>query len=311
MPQLNLNLLSSGRVALNWLGPNPCVILSLFEDDQQIWDSSVSQDLFCQDFLQHSLISLGALQIRQRAPQRQSCALRVTALTHYLEAAKLFRSSACAITDQNWPAIILFGISIVVFQLAIPDEPDWTCIMETLYALRSAAFIGHKVAPRFLRSDSAPLIRRRIEGLARDTVPELDAQALCAMDLLMSAFAQLQPPSTSLAAVEVCIEAGVGLRQWFIWTAGHPHTWLQLIYWPGAVGSGFIGLLASQHPCAVAMFIYWCAIITGAPQKWFLDGWGQRVASHALAYLGSEWDPYLCWPLTKLGIAREVPLCAR
>jgi hypothetical protein len=206
-----------------------------------------------------------------------------------LVASRLFRDSVKSITDHNWLAILAFGISVLIFHFDTSQRAPATDILEILFVLRSAAFLGTTLGPR-LEGSRLHAVLQLLEK--RDGDHDWDEGPEEALDHLAATNKMWQDTT---ASYEGCRDAIAMLQSWLRLVRCRPCTWLHLVWWPGAVSEDYLSLLAKQHPVALVIFVHWCAVMSRAPKRWFMDGWAKRMAESALACLGPEWDDATAW----------------
>jgi hypothetical protein len=97
-------------------------------------------------------------------------------------------------------------------------------------------------------------------------------------------------------AHESCSQAVPFLRLWLLKFSTRPRGWPHISSWPFLVPPDYLMALRQRRPAALAIFVYWCAAMSNAPRRWFLDGWAERAADSAMESLGPEWDDVLEWP---------------
>ncbi|OIW22510.1 hypothetical protein CONLIGDRAFT_587349 [Coniochaeta ligniaria NRRL 30616] len=251
------------------------------------------------EFLRHGLTSITALytssqQTAGYIPPCSDC-LYVVAHEAQLMASRLFRDSVESITDHNWLAILAFGISVLIFHFDISQRAPATEFLETVFVLRSAAFLGTTLGPRLEGSrlhEVLQLLEKRAGEHDWDKAAEEAFHHLAATNTMWQ--------DTS-ASYDVCQGAIAALQSWLRLVRCRPCTWLHFVWWPGAVSGEYLALLARQHPVALVIFVHWCAVMSRAPKRWFMDGWAKRTAEPALACLGPEWNDATAWARELLG----------
>jgi hypothetical protein len=100
----------------------------------------------------------------------------------------------------------------------------------------------------------------------------------------------------TVADIDACFHAVAVFKDWVREVGGRPYNWKHFWRWPGMVSDQFVALLMTRHPPALLIFIYWCAVMEGAPKRWFLDGWAPRDGHLAMNELDAGWDQFLEWP---------------
>ena len=286
------------------LDVGPARLLSLYDSEDIIFNNEFAHAVASgsQRFLEHNLLAIGSLYSHVRSPV-PTPELYVAALSHHMEASRLFRRSVKQVTEQNWVATLGFAISIVVFQLNICRGNDMQSIMETMFVLRNAAAIAQILAPWYNRS--------RIRVLVEGQMHECDSPTWMAE--VIDALNDLEKFNAADVSSDFKQEhrrnATNALRQWVLSMNGYPRAWTHFLWWPANVSKAYLKLLAACDSDALVVFLHWCAIMTRAPKRWFLDDWASTVAMAAVRGLGPEWDANIEWPLRVLGIgpAKTLP----
>jgi hypothetical protein len=274
------------------------VLLSLFDHEVQIWESKIGQ-VYDQHFVQHSILAISALYMDTHC-QKSRRPISKTALSHQLEASRLFRHTISAVTEDNWLAILVFAVALSVFHFSTTSQAPEGCILETMLLLRNSAPLGREIGPWLEQSGlEALLLAKQAEykatlGLDNVNAPLMAIEALEAFIVL--AYNKRVP---SLA-----YQLAIGsLKRWMTWTEGRPHAWIHFFWWPASVTPEYMTLLAENEEGALLIFAHWCAIMKNAPQRWYLQGWAQKVGASAINRMGSSnWHLLSKWAMTTLGI---------
>ncbi|KAI3335551.1 hypothetical protein F4824DRAFT_500778 [Ustulina deusta] len=224
-------------------------------------------------------------------------------------ASAAFRAVERAVTDANWPSILLFTLCNLMFNFAAaahfaaPPHFDYLEVFQRV--LRGTGGVRTQLLRRLLRlgiilgeTPSPPL-----------PAPRLDAETEAALERLASARhpAAAAPPAT----VAACAEALALLRRWARVVGGRPTQWAHFFHWPCAVSPAFVAALAERQPVATLIFVHWCAVMRRAPDVWFLDGWARRTAFAAVAAIApaADYCDLLRWPMSVFGGLTPSPQC--
>ncbi|OAA64202.1 hypothetical protein SPI_02849 [Niveomyces insectorum RCEF 264] len=268
-------------------------------------------------FLHDSFSALAVLHAAHAASADPTAA--AAAYGHQIDASVRFRRTSPAITEHSWFAILLFALSVLVFQLnamarftaAPPGLDADRAYIETVLVLRSAAALGMQLAPYLVQSRLIQSLRRRAEARVDGGGEPAPAGAASALrqavqdlpDVVTRAvqdgvFAGQDPDA------QACYHAVVELQGWLHRVAPRPRTWLHLVWWPGAVSPAYVDLLARRHPVALVVLVHWCAVVQRMPSKWFFNGWAERAAASAVQHLDatSPWHEATRWAREELGL---------
>ncbi|TFB00264.1 hypothetical protein CCMA1212_007726 [Trichoderma ghanense] len=217
-------------------------------------------------------------------------------MAHQIEASSKFRSSVGSITDRNWFTVLVFAISVLVFHFDIhrrakrgfaDDE-----FLEPILALRGAALLGMELGPWLMKSRLLAVIRRRV---AAENLPwdHLAGKAIAYLQLMNEV-------STALRSRAIFKDALEKMQFWLRLTSCRPRTWLQFVWWPGAIDGEYLRLLEERDPMALVILVHWCAVMKASPRKWLMEGWVESVARPAVARIGPEWDGGMEWALSRI-----------
>ncbi|KAI1167991.1 hypothetical protein F5B18DRAFT_647217 [Nemania serpens] len=219
---------------------------------------------------------------------------------------RAFRQAVPAVDANNWVAVMVFTIAVLVFRLESCRQSTTFSgvVTDTLLALRSAGIMGNEIKPFFLGSgDFGEYLMSR----ARRSAPKvLDPAIVLALAHLKTINEERKVTNSREAAEqETCARAIDSLQRWVILVSGKPRTWLHYVWWPADVPAEFIDLVNEKNPVALLVFVYWCAVLGRANQRWFLKGWVSKAGGVAMAEMSRGWwDQGLDWPLQELGLCR-------
>ncbi|KAI1116094.1 hypothetical protein F5Y14DRAFT_86022 [Nemania sp. NC0429] len=219
---------------------------------------------------------------------------------------RAFRQAVPAVDANNWIAVMVFTIAVLVFRLdSCRQSTTFSGVVtDTLLALRGAGVMGNEIKPFFLGSGEfgAYLMSR-----ARRSAPKvLDPAIVLALAHLKTINEERKiADSKEAAAQRTCARAIDSLQRWVVFVSGKPRTWLHYVWWPTDVPAEFIDLVNEKNPVALLVFVYWCTVLGRANQRWFLKGLVSKAGGVAMAEMGRGWwDQGLDWPLQELGLCR-------
>lgn len=248
-----------------------------------------------QAFLEHNLLAISSLYSHLRSSVSAQ-ELYIAALSHHIEASRLFRRSVKSVTAKNWVAILGFAISAVIFHFTVSRGRGTQSILETMFVLRNAAVIAQLIEPWYNQS--------RIRVLVESQMHECNPRYW--MDDVVEALNKLERLDDAATSTgsrhNDCHHAMTALQQWVYNMEGYPRSWTHFLWWPANVSVEYLRLLTVCDSWALVVFVYWCAIMTRAPKRWFLDRWSMTIAASAVKNLGTEWNAHIEWPLRVLGI---------
>ncbi|KAE9377235.1 hypothetical protein N431DRAFT_542616 [Stipitochalara longipes BDJ] len=291
-------LIPAIRYRIPQLPVSPITLLSLFEYEVQIWESKLGQ-VHDQHFVQHGILAISALYIDTYC-QNSHSPISKTALFHQLEASRLFRQTISEVTEENWLAVLVFAVALSIFHFCTTSKAPEGCILETMLLLRNSAPLGLEIGAWMDQSGlKTVLSAKQAEYKATISVDDVKAP-LEAIQALESSIILSYNTGIASLAYQQAISA---LKKWLSWTEGRPHAWIHLVWWPAAITTEYMTLLAENEDGALLIFVYWCAIMKNAPQRWYLQGWAQRVGASAFHRISSpSWHLLLKWAITTLGI---------
>jgi hypothetical protein len=261
------------------------------QEESQLWAGLLSNNVAKHQYLQYCLSSITYLynQTHELHPQQEE---RTHAYQHQIAASALFRRSPSSIDESNWVGVLIFSISLLVFQFASQQvSSSLIDYMETLRVLKMSASVTHFVGPFLARSEAWTFIQKR-NGLRWQPV---DPTIWVALRNLKDTIAVSVTNNSDVlfAAVE-------SLEQWAKLCNGSPLSWREYALFPGMVSTEFLQCLAEDDDAALLILIYWCAIMHRGPKRWFFERWLTRTATIARAKLTRDWADALLWPDTLL-----------
>ncbi|KAH7389486.1 hypothetical protein DE146DRAFT_164536 [Phaeosphaeria sp. MPI-PUGE-AT-0046c] len=260
-------------------------------EEVQLWRAAVRSNTSSHPYLKLCFTSIYQLFAKRTGPdvtqEEQSCAYR-----DQIAASNIFRASHFTIDETNWISVLIFSLSLVIFQFASQqatvEDIDY---METMYVLKMSAAVGSEVAPFLWRSRIWPFIQLRNEQASSQP---MDPKLPAALRGLQSTIAS---STTNEPSTKVVMSATVQvLIIWSNMCNGCPHAYRQYVMFPGMVSDEYLQLLAGGDDLALLVLIYWCAIMYAGTRRWFLDRWLPRTAKMARGQLKGDWSDVLEWP---------------
>ena len=215
------------------------------------------------------------------------------AYEHQVLASSVFRQAPPTIDEQNFIAILVFGVCTLVFQFltqSLCDESNFN-VLETLRVARSSFFIDQACTSFFYTNPLYAHILRRTALPNASQDPGL-AKAIDAIELAISATSSHDDGREYIA--DINRRALSKLREWIISSQGQPRRWDQYCSWPAAVPPEYLELLACGDNLALLIFIYWAAVMHGT-FKPFVKAWSRRSAFWAINQLHPDWMHLLGW----------------
>ncbi|KAF2123006.1 hypothetical protein BDV96DRAFT_561832 [Lophiotrema nucula] len=267
-----------------------------------LWNDTLSdQGLTKCEYLWHGIFSIHLLHTGHRDPAADlQSQVTTLAYQHHMEASKHFSHRMHVITDHNWSAVLGFGISVIVFQFAtqqVCPDPLFD-YFEMLLVLRSSGNVAVSVVDRLKASKMWPMIQER------NFLPE---EASLQASRLQGGLSDLEDAingntSSCVKHSSATLLALRSFRSWLAMCQGFPRTWGHYISWPATVSQDFIAALRQEEDLALLLLIYWCAIMSLGPRRWFMELWLRRTAIMATKKLDHGWQTLLIWPSEVLGI---------
>lgn len=251
-----------------------------------LWGLAVRKNAAEHSYIQYCIASIAYLYSQSIEPKHQ-LSKHSQAYEHQITASELFRVSAPAINESNWTAILIFAVSMIVFQFASQQDSERPIdYVETLHVLKRSAGISLSVRPFLEKSPMWSFINRR-KLLA---VQPIDSDAWIALQCLDDGItlSESQDRETLLRAVRM-------LKEWTTMCNASPQQWKDYVIFPGMVPNDYLELLAMEDDFALLILVYWCAIMRLGPDRWFLQQWLPRTAALAETRMTGDWSDYLEW----------------
>ncbi|KAI1420653.1 hypothetical protein F5Y12DRAFT_791200 [Xylaria sp. FL1777] len=233
---------------------------------------------------------LSNLDSRERdVPNTKSSSLDMLnlAYSNQIVGSKTFRRAVPVVNSSNWVPVMAFTIAVLVFRLdSCRQSTTFSGVVtDPLLALRSAGTMGNEIKPFFLGSGAfGEYLMRR----ARRSAPKVvDSGIVLALAHLKTINEERKVADISESAEQsICARAIDSLQRWAIFVSGKPRTWLHYVWWPAEVPGEFVDLVHQKNPAALLVFVYWCAVLDRANQRWFLKGWASKAGGVAMAEMG-------------------------
>ncbi|KAI0445078.1 hypothetical protein F4803DRAFT_560395 [Xylaria telfairii] len=248
-------------------------------------------------YLLPTISSLCAMhQTVQRKSHSSSAYAR--AVQHHINASARFRHAERGVHEGNWLPILMFGIGHIMFTFAAAEfMPD--CDFDFLgifHVLRGTAQIGDQIGMFLERSKLYAILERRRRGMDVVSSPDGITEALDQLSLVE------HPEGTFETTRTHCEHAIEAFKWWVRFIDGAPRIWRHFYLWPASVTDGFVTALKEKQPVALLIYTYWCVVMQRAPQRWYANGWHQRVAAAAMSGIDSEYRAFLEWPSLALSL---------
>lgn len=287
---------------VSWILDEVLLVPFVSPEEKLIWAGTITKEADKFSYLEPSATSIlhlyESFQGHSAPAERRANAFRCN-----IKAVNLFRSSDQIITEDNWMAVLGFGVSLVIFKFAaarLTPSSEHNHV-EIFNLLRSTAHVIAMVIPHFEQSQLRVYVDYRISRFKVTLDEELWRQ-LQRLDAIQF------PDGTTEETIQACHHAVDVLKAWVREIGGHPYEWKHFWRWPGVVTKRFAQLVSARYPAALLIFIYWCAVMNGTPRRWYLDGWARRDGLLAMASLDATWDEFLDWPRQSFDPLKERPL---
>ncbi|KAF2255742.1 hypothetical protein BU26DRAFT_598597 [Trematosphaeria pertusa] len=256
-----------------------------------LWGQSLAKPASKFQYLQPALFSLVSLYSERYDPQNVPHD-RSLAYRQHLDATTLFRNTPPVVNEENWSAVLIFGLAVVVFQFATQQTcPDAAFdYMETLHVLRMSANLAREVFPFLSKSSMWPFIQHRVRLSMRPPDPRAQAAIKTLEDAVLS-YAVLDDDQ------EARIRGLNAFKDWVVDCDGYPRVWRHYIQWPRSLRNEFLLLLLKDDDIALLILIHWCVFLHLSPNRWWLELWPRRTAASAMSKFTQDWEA-LAWPKT-------------
>jgi hypothetical protein len=261
--------------------------------ETQLWARALTSQTAEHQYLQYCLMSIKCLFLETHEPSSRQVN-HPRAYQHQITASSMFRNAPSTIEESNWLPVLIFSISMLIFQFASQqaskDEFDY---LETLRVLKMSLGVASSVGPFLARSEMWAFINRRNQLAHRP----VDAGIWAAVQHLEDCIA------LSYCRNSVLMDAVQALREWIEFCHGSPSNWKQYCLFPGMLSEEYLKLLADENDAALLIMIYWCSIMRLGPKRWFFDRWLTRASAMAQAKLTRDWSDVLEWSNTVVTVS--------
>ncbi|KAF2113608.1 hypothetical protein BDV96DRAFT_647863 [Lophiotrema nucula] len=265
---------------------------SFFEDSEKaLWLPSIEKAGMRYAYVQHAFLSVSSLLFELDNPSQR---MPVTAYQHHLTASSLFRLNAPNIVEDNWIAVISFGVMMIIFEFAVQQscpEPHFD-LLHSLLVLRNFMKVDNEVAPYLHKTKMWPLIQKRNAAF----MPPADNQLQTSFRNMANLIAQLL--KNGVPNAETNRQAFWELREWSYGCNEFPRNWRHYCEWPASVSDAFMQLFAEEDDVAMLITIHWCSVLYQSPKRWYITRWAQRAALYLISKLKGDCSDLLVWPLS-------------
>jgi hypothetical protein len=268
-------------------------------DSDPLWHRDAVQASCSFPFLRHALMALSGLHICHMSPP-QPYGYYSLACQHSVRASELFRNGISDITEDNWQPILTFLSASVAFNLdvsflahTVRNSNHSITPASMLLILRKPGLLSTRHISRLVSGPlAATLLRRR--NLFRVPVNEDVMHAIQSLAGFCNAELCFSPNT------QVYSDAVKSLETWADMVSCQPRSWQGLVGWSVAISDEYINLLQHGDEFAVVLFVYWCAVMNRAPDKYYLVGIMKKAEEIATAELDPSWSSLLEWPRKEL-----------
>ena len=275
-------------------------------DSHPLWRRDAVQASEQFPFLRHSLMALSGLHICHMSTLGPHDYYYHLACQHSVRASQLFRNEISNVTNLNWRAILTFLISTVVFNLdvsflalAMGDSDRSITPASMVSVLRAPGLLSKQNIAQLV---SGPLAETLLRRRNRFVIP-VDERVLYAIQRL-AAFCETEMRFES--NIPIYKHAVHSLEEWAFKISCQPRSWQDLVGWPIAVSDEYLDILRGGDELARVIFVYWCAVIHRAPERYYLVEVMNMAEQIATAGLDPGWDHLLDWPRKELQAGRGV-----
>ncbi|KAF2492496.1 hypothetical protein BU16DRAFT_467363 [Lophium mytilinum] len=268
--------------------------------ERALWCANLGQALADCQYLQHTIISIHTLHVGPRLSKDAFSKATTLAQHHHILASNAFTHMAPVVNQQNWFAVFIFGISVIIFRFASQQYcPDRLFdYVEMLQVLRISRNVARSVSAYLFKSEMWPFVRDRALLELKYQSDNIGMQH--AIDSLAGIVSGYRPGSEDRR--EATFEAFEDLKTWILECRGYPSVWSHYIDWPATVQTEFLNAIRQEEDVPLLLLIYWCAIMYLGPRRWFMEVWLRRTAMVAKEKLDGDWTQVLEWPLETLQI---------
>ncbi|KAF2815626.1 uncharacterized protein BDZ99DRAFT_457601 [Mytilinidion resinicola] len=271
--------------------------------ERALWCAAFGEALAGCQYLQHTMLSIHTLHVGPRLSKDAFSEATNLAHHHHIMASNAFTHMAPVVNEQNWLAVFIFGISVIIFRFATQQYcPDHLFdYLEMLQVLRISSNIARSVSSYLFRSEMWPFIRDRASLQLICQSDDIGMQQ--AIENLEGIVSNYRPRSENRRkATPAAFEA---FKTWVITCHGYPSVWRHYIDWPATIQTEFLNDIREEEDVPLLLLIYWCAIMYRGPRRWFMEVWLRRTATVVVKKLDGDWNQALVWPLETLQIIHQ------
>lgn len=276
---------------------------------RHVWQSVIPQIALSHDFLLHGLLALAALHLSRVSPERKDNLLAI-ASTHHAVALPIFRSAVQGLNSQNPHACSAFGTLLTVYEwaatkhtsnlfFATAQHPAEPSTIEWVQLLRGSGRVVSCYYEEIGRGPLAPILQWDLAAESEAETHPAEPVRFAALEELW----ELDRLAVTAAEVETLKEA---LR------------WLRIIYtimttpnsnndpasaalsWPVRVPEMYLTMVRQRHPAALILLSHFCLLLNKVEDFWWIHGMSRRLLQEIHQTIGSEWEPWIAWPLQDL-----------
>jgi hypothetical protein len=265
--------------------------------EAQLWARALTTNTAEHQYLRYCLMSIKCLFLETHEPSSRQVN-HPWAYQHQITASRMFRNAPSTIDESNWVPVLIFTISMLIFQFASQQaSKDAFDYLETLRVLKMSSGVASSVGPFLVRSEMWAFITRRNQLALRPADPNI----WIAVQHLENCI------TLTSCRNSVLMDAVQALKEWIELCDGSPRNWKQYCLFPGMISEEYLMLLTDEDDAALLIMIYWCSIMRLGPKRWFFDRWLTRASAMAQAKLTGDWPDVLEWSnkIVSVGVDEE------
>ncbi|KAF6794653.1 C6 zinc finger protein [Colletotrichum sojae] len=292
---------------------------------RRMWRVSVVRLALRCEYVMRALLSVSALHLAHRVPERKEALVSRALLYHRLasrEAMELMN----AVDERNTENLLLFSLLTIFFALAsgrylkesvVTWEsafPDWT------FLLSGATSLIRLLNDTAYNESRKPIIRTTYDGLLTPIITHATERFHAArkqpyanpdaLEELRRLIGENCADAELLAIYELAIDElrhplSLALRSG---DDGAEMDILDMFIWKYFVTDDFLPLLRNPHERqeAVAIYAHFCIVLKRLESQWWLQGWATHLISQAWELLDENHKPWIRWPMEEVGWAPPV-----
>ncbi|KAH7330414.1 hypothetical protein BKA65DRAFT_434169 [Rhexocercosporidium sp. MPI-PUGE-AT-0058] len=267
-------------------------------DIQEMWKVQIPKLAMDHKFLMHLLFSVTALHMANLDTEKQSTYVD-RALRHHNVALPHFSSKFPTATHHNVASIFAGATLIVVSSLNLSFahlEHDPSAAVDEMFGifilLRGIKLVYGETWERVQESEIAPLFANR-ELDSTIVLEHHTAEALATLKSNSQVSSDALDRTTYLDAVE-------GLERCFKILSTESQDFGMVLQWPIAISQEYMALLSSRRPMALVVLAYYAVVLHEVRDKWWVSGWGTKLAEEINKILEDKWKTLIMWPLKRI-----------